>query len=161
MKSLRIAFRSGQSIGEVYAKFCMDAYGTPVDPFRFQDDIADVLSSAKLSPEDAERVTVSEAWAFAETEKADVEVDGEDWQISVSNVGPSKTVDHAGAVDAHVKVGPYEGDVTLLPREWDGALDTWGSMYHWITRPLHVLDYDTMRRIVAEVRAARAKGQQK
>lgn len=32
-------------------------------------------------------------------------------------LGPSKTVDHAGAVDAHVQVGPYEGDVTLLPRE--------------------------------------------
>lgn len=154
MKSFRIAFQSGQNLDEVYAKFCMDAYGSTGAPFRTQDDLADILSSAKLSLEDARRVTVSEAWAFAETEKTDVEVDGEDWQICVSNVGPSKTVDHAGAVDAHVQVGPYEGDVTLLPREWDGALDSWGSMHHWITPSLHILDYDTLRLIVAEVRAA-------
>lgn len=135
MKSFRIAFQSGQNLDEVYAKFCMDAYGSTGAPFRTQDDLADILSSAKLSLEDARRVTVSEAWAFAETEKTDVEVDGEDWQICVSNVGPSKTVDHAGAVDAHVRSVPTRATSLFFlasgtERSTRGARCTTGSPPH-------------------------------
>ena len=86
--------------------------------------------------------------------------------LTLEAVGPiqvlfveSSTVcpDHDGAVDADVVLcgtGETYG-VTLLPRQSDGVLDSWGDLDCWLAGPsTGELPREVLGEIVAEVRSA-------
>ncbi len=77
--------------------------------------------------------------------------------IEVVHVRPSICCDAAGAVDADVTIGDIEGEVTLVPSDYDGQLTSWGSLDHWASASLHGLDKDTLGEIVAAVREEAAR----
>lgn len=77
-------------------------------------------------------------------------------EILVVCVAPSTCCDTTGAIDAEVMVGDLEGEVTLVPSEYDGRLDSWGSIDHWASSSLHGLDRETLAEVVAAVRKAAA-----
>lgn len=86
----------------------------------------------------------------------------EDADIDCLHAGPSSTSDHPGAIDATLSVDGIEVDVTLLPREQDGDLDTWGSSQeYWASNNLLLIlqacDDPVLltRKIVYSVEAAR------
>ena len=49
-----------------------------------------------------------------------------------------------------------EGEVTLVPSEYDGRLDSWGDLSHWASESLHGLDSEMLIEVVAAVREAAA-----
>lgn len=76
--------------------------------------------------------------------------------ITVTSVRASSLVDTAGAVDANVTVDGVRYGVTLCPRQYDGVLDSWGDIDHWISgqRDPHALGREVLGDIAAEVREA-------
>lgn len=57
--------------------------------------------------------------------------------VEVVKTEPSGVSDHPGALDATVLIGGVSVEITLLPRESDGLLDTWGpSREYWASQPL-------------------------
>jgi len=55
-------------------------------------------------------------------------------EIACSNVRPGET--GAGGWDLDVTVDGVEGELTLLPRAYDGQPGSWGSPDHWVSSPL-------------------------
>jgi hypothetical protein len=82
------------------------------------------------------------------TGKLDIKV----LQISI----PSPTCpDRRRAIDADVSVGYIEVAVTLMPRQYDGVLDSWGSSVdYWLSQNGHGLDAEVLEEIVDQVRTA-------
>lgn len=75
--------------------------------------------------------------------------------ITVTKTGPSTCSDYRGAIDACVTVDGVEGEVTLLPREQDGMLDSWGpSIDFWASDNLHSMSRETQREVIEAVREA-------
>ncbi|MBK8260263.1 MAG: hypothetical protein IPK80_02875 [Nannocystis sp.] len=76
--------------------------------------------------------------------------------VTVTKVGASKTVETVGAVDASVLVDGVSYEVTLCPRQYDGQLDMWGDIDHWISgqRDPRDLSSETLDEIAATVREA-------
>lgn len=74
---------------------------------------------------------------------------------NVTKVRPSTCSDHRGAIDACVTVDGVEGEVTLLPSDYDGLLNSWGQgLHHWATSNLHdvLTDRETQREVIEAVR---------
>lgn len=74
--------------------------------------------------------------------------------IEIHDVCKSDTVDTAGAIDADVSAGGKRGNITLIPRESDGELDTWGEgLDHWAESQLHSLPLGVLWEIAAQAAA--------
>jgi len=87
-------------------------------------------------------------------------------EVDASAVTPSSCIDIEGAVDIDVTVRlgerSIDGEITLVPREADGVLDSWGgSPDYWMTgallAELHRLSDADFRRACRELVSAGRK----
>lgn len=83
------------------------------------------------------------------------------YEVLVEGVSPSERCDTVGAIDADVVVmgggrdeHRWTGSVTLVPRAYDGELDMWGDLSHWLSDSLHDLPSDVREEIAAQAALA-------